>query len=111
MRFLVGTLAIATAAMALGGCASRPKAQGPNDVLAVMDKELSHTVVNNDALDVMSDELSHAIGTTSLTSETLLTPMPLPEERMSLAEAAKPAPVTWGGSSQVDLSEIPDSRE
>jgi hypothetical protein len=103
MKHIAGAFGILVVAMTLGGCAgSKTKAQTPNDVALAR---------GGDAFDAMNDELSHAIGTTSLTSDLLLAPMPLPGERMSLAEDSKPADQTWGSSAQLDLGEIPDTRE
>jgi hypothetical protein len=110
MRHLVG-LGLVTLAAMLAGCAgARTQVQAPSDVFAVMDKELAQTLTNGDSLDAMNDELSHAIGTTSLTSEVMLGPMPLPESRMSLAEEAKPAIQTWG-IAKVEVAEIPATRD
>lgn len=70
-----------------------------------MHEELAHTIAqaDPDPLEAMNDELSHAIGTTVLTSESLVltripsdAPMPLPDARMSLAEIEPPVLRTWG---------------
>jgi hypothetical protein len=126
---IAGSMTVLLAVAFLGGCSpsQRVKTQTPSDVFGVMDKELSHSLVGKaDAFDAMDTELAHAIGTTSLTSETLpsaeLAPMPLPESRMSLAEELK-ATQTWGAGeeplaseaptmvSEIDPSEIPSTRE
>jgi hypothetical protein len=132
MKQVVGSFGVLLALAALTGCAGsqRPKMQSanefstartdstqPNDVFAAMNAELSHTIVK-DAIDEMDDALSHTIGTTMLTSATLVsnpgllaTPMQLPDSRMSAAEVEPPAAQTWGSSTPPEPSDLPDSRE
>ena len=123
MRHVVGSLGVLVALAASTGCSAppRPKTQSAHDVFGAMERELSHTVAKNaDVFGVMDKELSHAIGTTTLSNATLLTDlsatsilltsMPLPESRMSLAEY-EPALQTWGATTQRDLNEVPDTRE
>jgi hypothetical protein len=125
MRHIVGSVGVLVAVAFLGGCSpsQRARTQAPNDVFGVMDKELSHSLIGKaDAFDAMDTELAHAIGTTSLTSDAVLGPMPLPESRMSLAQELR-ATQTWGVSeeppaveaqavvSENDANEIPNTRE
>lgn len=120
MRQVVGSFGVLLALAALTGCAGsqKPRTQSANeafattrtaetnDVFAAMNAELSHTI-GKDTIDEMDDALSHTIGTTMLTSATLVssrapseasTPMQLPESRMSLAEVEPPPVQTWGSS-------------
>lgn len=67
-----------------------------------MHEELAHTIAQADPLDAMNDELSHAIGTTVLTSESLVlarrldTPTPPPDTSTSPSEIEPPVLKTWG---------------
>ena len=122
MKHIVGALGVLLVASFLGGCSSQQtKAQAPADVLGRMKTELSHSLAQVDTFDAMDDELAHAIGTTTLTGETVLGPMPLPEERMSVAAAMTPAVQTWGISEPEaeplitaeipSVHDIPDTRD
>ncbi len=122
MKHIVGAMGVLLVASFLGGCSSQPaSARAPSDVLGRMKAELSHSLAQVDAFDAMDDELAHAIGTTALTSETVLGPMPLPESRMSLAAAMEPAVQTWGVSEPEEeplvtaeipnVHDIPDTRD
>lgn len=95
MKHIVGAMGVVLAASFLGCASPRSEARGPNDVLDRMKSELSHSFAQVDTFDAMDDALAHAIGTTTVTSEALLGPMPLPESRMSLAAARSPLQ-TWG---------------
>jgi hypothetical protein len=118
MRILVASFGAVLVLAASTGCSAQKQTRSSNDVFAAMHEELSHAIAQADPLDAMNDELSHAIGTTVLTSESLVatsildTPMPLPETRMSLSEIDPPVLKTWGvpdePSSQDD---VPETRE
>lgn len=112
---LIGSVGLLIALAALTGCS--PQAKGPNDVFAAMNAELAHTIPPaSDSIAEMDDALSHTIGTTMLTSATLVaspsilqSPMPLPESRMPLSEDAPAAVQTWGASAEA--GERPSDRE
>jgi len=110
MKHIVGAMGVLLAASFLGCASPRTEARAPTDVMSRMKTELAHSLAQVDAFDAMDDELAHAIGTTTVTSETALGPMPLPESRMSLAAAAEPAPVTWGASAQAADGDGTDER-
>jgi hypothetical protein len=113
---------------ALTGCSSKQnKTQNPNDVVAAMNAELAHTIdpAQNKhdpyaLMQVLEMDSAEAVGITTTTSTTLpgptspdilATPMPLPDSRMSLAQADdEAAPQTWGATPDIDLSELPDTR-
>jgi hypothetical protein len=131
MKHIVGTMGLLLVGSFLGGCSSQSaQAKTPTDVVGRLKTELSHSLAQVDTFDAMNDELAHAIGTTTLTSETVVAPMPLPESRMSLAAGTKPAVQTWGVSELVsidagedeavlsemtagipDLDDVPNTRE
>lgn len=102
MRILVASFGALLALAASTGCSAQKRVASSHDVFEAMNEELSHTIAQADPFDAMSDELSRAIGTTALTSETLVSedilaaPMPLPETRMSLSEIDRPVLKTWG---------------
>src|SRR5262249_11992402 len=113
MKLCLGAALLASLA-ALTGCSSSPRAKAPTDVFSAMNSELSKTLPKS--ADEVDEELSRSFGTTLLTSATLVridtilnTPIPLPESRMSLAEADAPIPQTGGES--VAPADIPDTRE
>ena len=121
MKHIVGAMGVLLVGSFLGGCSSQQtQARAPADVLGRMKTELAHSLAQVDTFDAMDHELAHAIGTTTLTSETVLGPMPLPESRMPLA-AIEPAVQTWGVSEPEDeplvtaelpsVHDLPDTRD
>jgi hypothetical protein len=132
MRLVFAAFGVAVALATVTGCSSQQKAaQSSDDVVRSMRAELSKTV-DSDAVGTTS--LTNADLIASNTPA--LPPMMLPESRMSLAiteqAESEPTPVataedgspmfmvddepamptqTWGMAVQLDLTEIPDTRE
>jgi hypothetical protein len=131
MKLFVGSLGALLAVVVLSGCSGLSKAKAPDDAITAMNYELAHALTGADdgtSGQRLAADPSQAVGTTTLTNATVaveLEPMPLPEDRMPLADPLLNTPMplpedrmSLSGLNNAGeptpapaLSELPNTRE